>query len=95
MRVSVAQLKARLSEYVARARSGEEVVVTDRGRPVAMLTQVRGEYAAESRMADLVRRGLVRPALKPLPADFWDMPRGEDPGGWVLKALLEEREEGY
>ncbi|MFH1766219.1 MAG: type II toxin-antitoxin system prevent-host-death family antitoxin, partial [Gemmatimonadota bacterium] len=33
-RVSVGRLKARLSEYLRRAKAGGEVVVTDRGRPV-------------------------------------------------------------
>ncbi len=37
MNVGIRELKARLSEYVARASSGEAVVVTDRGRPVARL----------------------------------------------------------
>ena len=35
MNVGVRELKAKLSEYLGRAASGEEVVVTDRGRMVA------------------------------------------------------------
>jgi len=38
MEVGVRELKAKLSEFVGRAAEGEEVVVTDRGRPVARLT---------------------------------------------------------
>jgi prevent-host-death family protein len=37
IRVQVAELKARLSEYVRRAESGRTVVVTAYGRPVADL----------------------------------------------------------
>ncbi len=33
----VAEVKARLSEYLARVRGGEEVLVTDRGRPIARI----------------------------------------------------------
>ena len=36
-RIGIKELKARLSEYVERARAGEMVVVTDRGKPVAEL----------------------------------------------------------
>ena len=36
--VNLADAKARLSELVERARSGEIVVITRRGRPVARLT---------------------------------------------------------
>ncbi len=93
-RASVAELKAKLSEYLARAKAGEEVVVTERGRPVAKLVPVNGEVAVEARLAELVRAGLVRPAEAPLPEDFLTRALPPDPEGLTLKALLEEREEG-
>jgi prevent-host-death family protein len=37
MNVGIRELKARLSEYVERASGGDDIVVTDRGRPVARL----------------------------------------------------------
>lgn len=37
MEVGIRELKARLSEFVNRAANGEEIVVTDRGTPVAHL----------------------------------------------------------
>lgn len=36
-----------------------------------------------------VRKGTGR-----IPDDFWDLPRPEDPEGLLLKALLEDREQG-
>ena len=42
LRVSIAKLKARLSEYLAAAKAGQGVVITDRGRPVARLTPLSG-----------------------------------------------------
>lgn len=39
--IPLAEAKARLSELTDRAESGEEIVITKRGRPVAMLSQVR------------------------------------------------------
>jgi antitoxin (DNA-binding transcriptional repressor) of toxin-antitoxin stability system len=35
--VGVRELKNRLSHYLARARDGEEIAVTDRGREIAVL----------------------------------------------------------
>ena len=35
--VGIRELKAKLSEYVNRAASGEAIVVTDRGRPIVRL----------------------------------------------------------
>jgi prevent-host-death family protein len=42
MVVGIRELKGRLSEYVARAAGGEEIVVTDRNRPVARLVPYVG-----------------------------------------------------
>ncbi len=91
---SIASLKARLSEYLKAVKAGEEIIVTDRGRPVARLTPVTGMAHGEARLEELIRAGLARPPIAPLPPDFWDMPRPADPEGRVLAALLEERAEG-
>jgi prevent-host-death family protein len=37
MDVAIRELKAKLSAYVQRAAAGEQITVTDRGRPVAVL----------------------------------------------------------
>jgi prevent-host-death family protein len=42
MNVGIRELKARLSEFVERAASGETIQVTDRGRPKAMLGPLPG-----------------------------------------------------
>ncbi|PYN64673.1 MAG: type II toxin-antitoxin system prevent-host-death family antitoxin, partial [Candidatus Rokuibacteriota bacterium] len=34
---AVAKLKASLSEYLARVKAGEEVIVTERGKPIAKI----------------------------------------------------------
>lgn len=38
MNVSIADLRAQLSRWIADARDGEDVVITDRGVPVARIT---------------------------------------------------------
>lgn len=58
-RVGVRDLKDHLSSYLAKARDGEEVLVTDRGRPVARLVPVDGPT---DRLAELITLGVVRPA---------------------------------
>ena len=42
MKLGIRELKAGLSEYVKRAGKGEQIVVTDRGRPVARLVSAGG-----------------------------------------------------
>ena len=40
MEVAVSRLRAELASWIARVRDGEEVIVTDRGTPVARLLAV-------------------------------------------------------
>jgi antitoxin (DNA-binding transcriptional repressor) of toxin-antitoxin stability system len=89
--VGIAELKARLSEYLDLVKSGESVLVTERGRPVATLSR-SDEASAE--VDELVRSGVALPPGKALPEEFFDHPGPEVSGGAGLEALLEERREG-
>lgn len=93
-RASISTLKARLSEYLRFVRNGEEVIVTDRGSPVARLAPLESAERHDAHLRGLIEAGLVRPAEGPLPNDFWERTRPEDPEGRSLGALLEERERG-
>lgn len=97
IQVGIAELKARLSEYLARVQDGEEIVVADRGRPVArLIPAVRlGASEEDSRLLDLQRRGLLRIGPGVLPDAIWEIERPEDAGGKVRAALAVERAEGY
>lgn len=89
--VGIAKFKARLSEYIELAQKGEEVVVTDRGRPVVRVNRIT-EVSAE--VEELVRTGIVSPPRGGLSDDFFTRerpPKIEGPG--ALDALLEERRE--
>ena len=94
-KTSVANLKARLSEFLAAARAGEDVIITDRGQPIARLTALEPPAGMDARVAELVRAGIMRPPAQALPHDFRTQPRGSDVGGSVLRALLDEREAGW
>ncbi|MGI8968614.1 MAG: type II toxin-antitoxin system Phd/YefM family antitoxin [Chloroflexota bacterium] len=97
VQVGIAELKARLSEYLTRVKDGEEIVVTDRGRPVARLIAPDWGNASEeeSRLLDLQRRGLLRLGTGVLPDATWEMERPDDAQGTVRAALEAERAEGY
>lgn len=55
MSVGVRELKANLSEFLARAARGEEIVVTDRNRPIARLIA----YAAPSEVDRGIEEGWI------------------------------------
>jgi len=50
--VGIRELKSHLSSYVARARDGERIIVTDRGRKVAELTSLDPELQALDRLTE-------------------------------------------
>lgn len=94
-KASVSELKASASEYLMFVKAGEEVLLTDRGRPIAKIIPLRSsDSEADSRMAQLELAGLARVGTGKLPADFWQSPRKLDNDGAVLAALVAEREEG-
>lgn len=93
-RASVSTLKAKLSEFLRAVRSGEEVIVTDRGTPVARLAPLEPPERQDAHVRKLIEAGLVRAAEGMLPDDFWQRPRPADPEGLSLRALLEERRQG-
>ena len=60
MTVSVRTLKNRLSEYLRRVQSGNAVVVTDHGRPIAELAPLRPRrLSPDQRLQRLVESGEV------------------------------------
>jgi prevent-host-death family protein len=92
---AVAKLKASLSEYLARVKAGEEVIVSERGKPIAKIVPFgRDQAEVPAHVLELARAGLIRLGSGKLPKGFWKMPRPADPHGAALKALLEERESG-
>ena len=55
----VRELKNQLRGYLDRVKAGEEITVTEHGRPIARLTSVPPDV---DRMASLIEAGIVRPA---------------------------------
>jgi len=92
---AVAQLKASLSKYLAQVKGGGEILITERGKPVAKLVPVTRDVSPLApHLLDLERAGILRLGTGRLPHDFWKLPRPRDPKGRALKALLAERGEG-
>lgn len=61
MDVPVSELRASLRSWVERARAGEDVVITDRGLPVARLVGL----SASDQLERLTAEGLVSRPLAP------------------------------
>lgn len=91
---AVSEMKASLSEYLLKVKAGEEVIVTDRGRPIAKLVPIeRGDEDIPAHLLSLEKAGLAKIGKGKIPKGFWDLPRPKDPEDRALKALLQERED--
>ena len=94
-RTAVSTLKATLSACLAKVKAGDEVLVMERGKPIAKLVPLaKGSDGTLTHMHDLARAGLVRVGSAKLPTGFWKLPRPKDRKRRALQALLAERAEG-
>jgi prevent-host-death family protein len=62
MEVSIRDMKNRLSKYLKLVRMGKEVVITDRGKPVAQLTRVKPTAETEE---EVIARINALPWVRP------------------------------
>ncbi len=99
--MGIAELKALLSETLARVKAGDEITVTEHGRPIARIVPYSAATPAAATQ-DLVRAGMVRAPEKPLDHTFWKLPRAEylqpprrrdlddphDPDEWELREAV-------
>ena len=88
---TVSQLKMSLSAYLRQVKTGEEVLITEHGRPIARLLPIANPT---KHLQNMEKKGLLKRGEKSLPADFWTLQRPADPRGAVRSAVLSEREEG-
>ena len=98
-KASISEAKNSLSALIDSVKGGSPVLIVDRGRPVARLEPVGGlgssEGKEDSRLARLVRDGIVRPARGALPKTWLTTkpPRAKK-GASAVRALLDERRDG-
>jgi prevent-host-death family protein len=90
----ISELRDSLSEYLARVRKGETVIVYDRDTPIARIEPIAPLDESEPEwLRHAIRRGIVRP---PRSRDKALLGPPYKPGkpAHLLEALLEERRSG-
>lgn len=91
---AVSEIKASLSEYLGKVKAGEDIMITERGRPIARIIPLRRDQQAVGQLEHLEKKGLVKIGSGGLPDEFWNMGRPLDSGAVGLATLLEERAGG-
>jgi prevent-host-death family protein len=89
--VGIRELKNRLTQYLRRTKQGEEVIITERGKPIALIQPIRSvehPVSLEARLAKLAAQGFVTlPTQKPLKR----VRLAKVSGPPVSKTILEDR----
>ena len=56
----IKEIKNNLSRYLARVKSGEEILIAERGKPIARIVKEgAGETSIRSALSQLIQKGLV------------------------------------
>jgi len=89
--VGIRELKNGLTQYLRRTKQGEEVIITERGKPIALIQPIRSvehPVSLEARLAKLAAQGFVTlPTQKPLKR----VRLAKVSGPPVSKTILEDR----
>jgi len=95
-KASITEAKNNLSALIDSVKGGSSVLIVDRDRPVARLEPVSGVVSEnDHRLARLVREGVIRaPRERASQELFTTRPPRAKKGASVVRALLEERQEG-
>ena len=89
--VGVRELKNKLSQYLRYARQGERLVITERGKPIAIIQPIddlEAPSTPELELARLAREGAVRLSRKKFAKRI---PSVKVSGPTVSSAVIEDR----
>lgn len=93
MRLGLREANQKFSKAIKAVKAGKEVILTDRGKPIAVIKPLRQEGKLEATLQRLEAEGLLRPALKrgPMPTAGWKPVRVK--GKPMSQTISEERDE--
>jgi len=93
MRMGLREANQRFSQAIKAVKAGKEVVLTERGKPIAVIKPLELEETLEAKIRRLETEGLLRPALKrgPMPTPSWKPIRIK--GKSMSQTISEERDE--
>jgi prevent-host-death family protein len=91
MQIGLREANQRFSRLMKAVRGGKEILLTERGRPLAVVRPIRGSDETESTIQRLEAAGFLRPAGKRANLPAWTPRRVH--GAAVSETIRKEREE--
>ncbi len=90
--IGIREARINLSKLIRDVRGGMEIIITDRGKPVARLVPAQGQdLSLEERIKNYESCGLIESCAPPLKAVKAPI---ELPKGYVQSCLREEQRDG-
>ena len=91
--VNIAELKNKLSVYLHQVRAGEEILVRDRGIPIARIVPLATGAGQDDELVALAAQGKVRLGVGAIEDSFWLFPAPKVPPEILHQTLDQERNE--
>jgi prevent-host-death family protein len=94
MRMGLREANQRFSKAIKAVKQGKEVVLTERGKPIAVIKPIDNKQDQNTIIRQLEAEGLLRAASKrgPLPKPNWKPIRIK--GKPISQTISEERDQG-
>ena len=89
--VSVKELKNRLTQHLRRVKQGEKVIITDRGKPIALIQPIQSAAPVESLQAGLARLAAQGLATLPIRKPLKKVRTVRISGPRISRTILEDR----
>ena len=73
MKLGLREANQQFSKAIKAVRAGKEVVLTERGHPIAVIKPIRAKDALDAALQAMADEGFIRPAARkgPTPAPRW------------------------
>jgi prevent-host-death family protein len=93
MRLGLREANQRFSKAIRAVRAGKEVVLTERGHPIAVIKPIKDADAREAALQAMAAEGLITPASRkgPMPAPRWRPVKVK--GEPLSQTVIDERED--
>ena len=93
MRLGLREANQRFSKAIRAVRAGKEVILTERGHPIAVIKPLKDKASQEATLRAMVDEGLITRAARkgPMPAPRWRPVKVK--GKPLSRTVIEDRED--
>jgi len=93
MRLGLREANQRFSQTIKAVRAGKEVILTDRGHPIAIITPILEKGGRDAMLQAMAEQGLITVAARkgPMPAPRWRPVRVK--GKPVSRTIIDDRDD--